>query len=563
MLESNLPVGWTKCKIGDFLLSRKGKKPAYLLGEFKEGYLPYILIDQLEGNPIRNYTNDKEIVIVNKNDVLLVWDGSIGKSGFGFNGALGSTLVALTPLGGITPDFLNYLIKYVNPIIRETSTGSGLQHINKDFLSTCEINLPPLKEQTRIVEKLKLIDAKYYSSKSYVDNLPRQINNFKQTTLSDAFKGELTKEWRKAEPTKTATKLIKEIKLLRVKRFEEALESAKIENKSKPKTFDNYDVQLRSDFDLFEIPNSWKWVDLRFVMSEDEPFCYGVIQPGTNDTKGNFLIRAGDLKNDTVDTTSLRKIPISVDLKYPRSKIKGNEILLTVVGANIGDVAIAPASCIGFNIARAVAKIPIKDFNRKYVFYWLSTSVANYWLKTESRDVARPTLNLEQLKTIPIPLPSIEEQEKIVQKIEDLFTYSQSLTYKYHRLKLWLDKLPQTILSKAFKGQLVKQDENDENANILLEQIAKEKEEIVKRKAEEKRDKPQIRKMKTSETKNLSGLLLKQFKTKSFYFDEVESMFNNDSYDELKIEFFNLIKQRKLITSFDGKTKQIVYALKN
>src|SRR3990172_6549712 len=118
MEMSELPEGWVECNIGEILVSKKGKKPESTTSEYHKGYYPYILIDELEGKTIRAYTNDSSVPMVNKDDVLLVWDGSIGKCGSGIQGVIGSTLVGLTPLGGIPPKFLEYTIRYVNNFIK-------------------------------------------------------------------------------------------------------------------------------------------------------------------------------------------------------------------------------------------------------------------------------------------------------------------------------------------------------------------------------------------------------------------------------------------------------------
>src|SRR5262249_43461232 len=210
---------------------------------------------------------------------------------------------------------------------------------------------------------------------------------------------------------------------------------AKQEHKPKPWEFDNYEPLVRDDIALFELPEQWAWVDLRFLMDEQEPFCYGVVQPGDDSPAGVALIRAGDLKGGTVKTSELRRIPIAVDAEYSRSKVKGGELLITVVGAGIGSVFVcpgdrgavqlcsagAPESCAEFNIARAVAKVPIRDFATRYIFWWLNSAEAVSWMKSDAREVARPTLNLEQLQTLPVPLPPIAEQLGIARRVEALF----------------------------------------------------------------------------------------------------------------------------------------------
>src|SRR5690606_17167279 len=130
LMEKKLPEGWVETELGDILISRKGKKPNTLFEENKEGSIPYLLIEQLEGKPYRLFTDDRKVVEIDENEVIVVWDGSIGKCGSGFKGALGSTFVTMRPLCNIPTKFLEYIILDKQNFIKETSTGVGLQHIN-------------------------------------------------------------------------------------------------------------------------------------------------------------------------------------------------------------------------------------------------------------------------------------------------------------------------------------------------------------------------------------------------------------------------------------------------
>ena len=148
-MENDLPKGWVETNIGTLVSSKKGRKPVNVIDYSKDGHVPYILIDEMEGKPVRYFTEDPSVSLVTKNDVLLVWDGSIGKCASGLEGAIGSTMVALTPKADIPTRFIEYLIKHLNPYIKETSTGTGLQHINKNFFKECIIRVPPIEEQIR------------------------------------------------------------------------------------------------------------------------------------------------------------------------------------------------------------------------------------------------------------------------------------------------------------------------------------------------------------------------------------------------------------------------------
>lgn len=94
----------------------------------------------------------------------------------------------------------------------------------------------------------------------------------------------------------------------------------------------------------------------------------------------------------------------------------------------------------------------------------------------------QPNIKLETINNYPFPLPPLEEQEEIVRKVEELFAYADTIENRYQKAKAWFDKLPQAILAKAFRGELVPQKENDEPARLLLERIKKDKQQSTKSK---------------------------------------------------------------------------------
>ncbi len=307
-----------------------------------------------------------------------------------------------------------------------------------------------------------------------MDQIPTILKRFRQSVLTAAVTGKLTEKWRDEHPdTECVENLFKRILEQRELQYLKIRKTSK--HKNNVTTIKNNEPLVREDFDLFKLPESWRWSDLAFLMDKNETFCYGVVQPGLEDRTGNFLIRAGDLKNIELKMNSLRTISKEVDEKYKRSRIKGGEILMTVVGAGVGTTTIAPKSCEGYNIARAVAKIPIREFNSSYILLWLSTSIANAWLFGEAREVARPTLNLEQLATIVVPVPPLEEQKEIAIQVNKLFSLADKLEAHYQHAKAQVDKLSQSVLAKAFRGELVPQDPNDEPSEKLLERIMEEK----------------------------------------------------------------------------------------
>jgi type I restriction enzyme S subunit len=333
-------------------------------------------------------------------------------------------------------------------------TGTHYPATSDRVVLSQSIPLPPLAEQRRIVAKVEELLAQVNAARGRLGKLPTILKRFRQAVLAAACDGRLTADWREAQGcSESASDLLKRL--------------------------NTNVVPVRTDLDLFELPESWNWVALRTLLDSREAFCYGVVQPGEDDEQGVFLVRAGDLSGGTVDLTSLRRIPKVVDKEYSRSRLRGGEVLVTVVGAGIGEAAIAPMACAGFNIARAVAKLPIRAFSAVYALRWLQAQKAREWMDNDAREVARPTLNLEQLQTLPVPLPPTAEQEEIVRRVDALFALADKIEARVQAATERVEKITQAILAKAFRGELVpteaelaRQEGRDyEPASVLLERI--------------------------------------------------------------------------------------------
>ncbi|EFN7504738.1 restriction endonuclease subunit S, partial [Escherichia coli] len=190
-----------------------------------------------------------------------------------------------------------------------------------------------------------------------------------------------------------------------------------------------------------------------------------------------------DINDGEVDLNHLRKISKEIDLQYKRSKVRKNDILVTIVGA-IGRIGIVRED-INVNIARAVARISpeYKIIVPMFLHIWLSSPVMQTWLVQSSKEVARKTLNLKDLKNAFVPLPSIEEQHEIVRRVEQLFAYADSIEKQVNNALARVNNLTQSILAKAFRGELTAQwrAENpdlisgENSAAALLEKIKAER----------------------------------------------------------------------------------------
>lgn len=197
-------------------------------------------------------------------------------------------------------------------------------------------------------------------------------------------------------------------------------------------------------------PRGWPTVSLAGIVESGERINYGVVQPGDDFPDGVPLIRAGDLAGGVVDRTGIKLIDPKIEAQYSRSRINGSEILVGCVGS-IGAVSIVSEQDIGSNVARAVARIPIRSRGlRRYVAECLRSESVQSYFASELRTVAQPTLNIKQLCQTMIMLPPDVLVDQFAARVEAI----EAETVKHRESSAKLDELYAAVQSRAFTGTL-------------------------------------------------------------------------------------------------------------
>ena len=210
------------------------------------------------------------------------------------------------------------------------------------------------------------------------------------------------------------------------------------------------------------------------LVAAERKIAYGVLQPGDHCEGGVPLVRVGDIAGGAV-AADLKRIDPAVAAQYPRTQLRGGEVLLTIVGT-IGRTAVAPIGLAGANVARAVALIPVGlDADPRFVAFALGAPKSVRRLTGLAHEVARKTLNLEDVRKFQIPLPPLENQREIVASTTAVLSRLAALEHAITVVSAKGDALRRSILESAFRGELVPQDPSDDPASVLLERIADER----------------------------------------------------------------------------------------
>jgi len=207
--------------------------------------------------------------------------------------------------------------------------------------------------------------------------------------------------------------------------------------------------------EMFDGPNPNRTDFLRLELSEivreGDKINYGVVQPGDSVEDGVPLVRVGDLLKPLVNQSDLKRISRSIEEKYSRSRLNGDEILVACVGS-IGAVALADTQMSGFNIARAVARLPVDDVkvNRLFLAEQLKTHKIQRYFKSETRAVAQPTLNIKQLKETEIFLPPMKKQLEFAGRLEGVRNHLSLQARGMEKIEI----LFASLQNRAFRREL-------------------------------------------------------------------------------------------------------------
>ncbi|MDW9854079.1 hypothetical protein GOB46_16010 [Sinorhizobium meliloti] len=274
---------------------------------------------------------------------------------------------------------------------------------------------------------------------------------------------------------------------------------------------------------------------LRELVDQKRGIPYGIVQTGKPVVDGVPTVRCGDIKNYSIRKNELKLVDRQIARQYGRTELVGGEVLIAIRGS-IGETCVADNDLVGCNISREVAMIPLlPGTSPQFVMYFLKSNKAKEFIGANTKGSAQQGINLGDLRNLPIPALRLEEQHEIVCRIESAFAKIDRLAKEAKRALELVGRLDEAILAKAFRGELVPQDENDEPAEKLLERIRAERQAAPKVK---KRIAKRTSAMLTA--RDFLNAKLPNWPHDGISFQELRSEFSG-SYDNLKDAVFAML----------------------
>lgn len=172
-------------------------------------------------------------------------------------------------------------------------------------------------------------------------------------------------------------------------------------------------AQILSEIGLNNLPDSWAIVRIEDLLSSDRGIAVGVMYPGENDPHGIPLIKAGDLSGSRINPIPEYRISPDKHFEYRRTELVGGELLISLVG-DVGRCAIVPQSMAGWNAARAVAVLRFQSQpDAAFVRACLMSPPFQHLMRAWSTTTVQATLNLKEIRQIPLPWPPARKREAI------------------------------------------------------------------------------------------------------------------------------------------------------
>ena len=303
-----------------------------------------------------------------------------------------------------------------------------------------------------------------------------------------AFEGKLSEHWRNNNPNSITSKdFVTEVNKLRENNYKQKVEQwklsknkhdLKIPKPQKPSNINSNNFLNKELLNRSVLPKEWEIVPLVFVSDNepnsivDGPFGSSINVKEDYIDSGVPVIRMVNIRPLLFVKEQMKYIKESKFQELRRHNILSGDILIAKVGATIGDCCIYPINePEGMLSTTGSCRIRVDKnvINAKFLEYYISFN--KHTLQRIASQTAQPFLNMDVVKSYPVVLPLLNEQENIIKELESKLTVCDKIEETIDCSLKQAEALRLSIFKKAFEGKLVPQDPNDEPAEKLLERI--------------------------------------------------------------------------------------------
>jgi type I restriction enzyme, S subunit len=431
---SELPAGWSKASMQDIANIQLGKMldaaknkgvPVPYLRNINVRWGSFDLSDVFE---MRMTKEEQEIYSIHDGDVLICEGGEPGRAAVWCSGQTNikfqKALHRARTCTGVAPEFVAFYMQHAatGGELEGRFTGTTIKHFPLGAIRKMPIPVPPSSEQRRIVVKIERLSENSKRARDHVNHIPRLAEKYRQAIMAAAFRGDLTREWRDTNKDKAdwRTSTIGDVAAIASGQTPKGIEAV---------VSSDGDIPWFKVSSMNEVGNLDGLRSSQFRLSRSKADALGlrICEPGSI----AFPKRGG-----AIATNKKRR--------------------LLVEGA------------LDLNLMVLTARMVTRDF----LWWWMQ----NLDLSTISNGSNVPQINNGDIAPLVIEVPPTAEQAEISRRIQASVSWIDRLASEATSARRLIDHLDQSILAKAFRGELVPQDPNDEPASALLDRIKTQRE---------------------------------------------------------------------------------------
>ena len=403
MIGSEVPKGWKEVKLSDLAEIQSGGTPSRSNTAYWNGDIPWVKISDIKGKYV---TETEEFIteeglmnssakMFERGTILFSIFATIGKVAIlDIDATTNQALVGLKNNELVDKSFLVYALIELSERISNLGKGVAQKNINISILKDVRIPLPTLAEQKQIAEKLDKLFDQIETIKKASNRIPELLKNFRQQVLTYAVTGKLIEST--PEP-RMLGELIDELK---------------------------YGTSKKADYDIEGFP----------------------------------VLRIPNLNNGEIDSSDLKYLPLD-DKEYNQLALQEGDIL--VIRSNgslsiVGQCAIVRKECENWVYAGYLIRIRCThELLPEYLNYIFQSYQVRKQIVEKSHSMSGVNnFSADKIKQLEIAWYPVEVQKQIVDKLNSIFGKLNEIEKQYNTLCEKLEKLPQTLLCKAFKGEL-------------------------------------------------------------------------------------------------------------
>jgi type I restriction enzyme S subunit len=471
-----LPEGWCWAKVSDLPMGGDGsvepnKTPnvdflLYSVPSFEQRRPERVLGREVESN--KQFVPEDALLVCKINPrINRIWKVHPHQKADGKTIA-STEWIVIRKTPEVDPDYLRHFLgtERIRQYLASNVSGVGgsLMRVNASTVGEIDFPLAPLAEQRRIVERVDALFAEITEGETALAEARKGLDTFRRALLKAAITGELTKDWRAANPaTETGHDLLAGIARDRASKGVPAARSRRAA-----------DARLLDTSGLPQLPAGWAWATVNEVKVGDQR--NGISISGSPSPPGVKAMRLDALTARGLNLDAVRYIPLP-DERIQNYRVNSGDLLISrangspefvgraVYVSEIGETVVFPDTIIRYPLG-----------TDQQIGWWIELTWNSPFGRSQIRRLAKTTAGIlkisqEDIAQIALPIPPPAEATEILRRVSEALAASTDTLAMLDAEAADAARLKQSILKAAFEGRLVPQDSVDESAAHLLARL--------------------------------------------------------------------------------------------